>query len=152
MKSADRLELTITSSKTDSTGEGETHWFGKSKNGNGPLEAAILIKQYAQKNGCAENEKYQNVVKPAIENKDITRMLEEHVGRDLTTHAMRRGGACHLVQSGVTWTSIKVLGRWKSDSAPQLYTRNFNAMNIDRVGTVMSGKVMKVVGGDDEEI
>ena len=150
---ADRLELTIRSSKTDPSGQGETHWFGKSNEGNGPLEAAILIKMYAQKNGCSTDSKYQDVVKPSIENKDITQMLEEGAeGQNLTTHAMRRGGACHLVQSGVPWTSIKVLGRWKTDSAPQLYTRNFNALNIDRVKTVASGKVVKVVDGEEAEM
>ena len=112
----------------------------------------MLIKLLAYRKGCQHNEKFQNLVTPAIENKDITKTLEGVIGgHDLTTHAMRRGGACHLVQSGVPWTSIKVLGRWKTDAAPQLYTRNFNALNIDRVQTVIQGKVVKVVGKDGEE-
>ena len=60
-----------------------------------------------------------------------------------------------MVESGVSWTSTKVLGRWKSDAAPQQYTRNFNAMSIDRVATILSGKVQKTherMGDEENEI
>ena len=139
---ADRLDLSIRSSKTDPTGQGETHWFGRSKMNNGPVEAAILIKQVARKYNCNESEKFENIAHPPIGDFGITNMLNAHF-TGLTTHAMRRGGTCHLVECGVSWTSTKVLGRWKSDAAPQLYTRNFNAMSIDRVKTISSGRVIK---------
>ena len=137
----DEMELRIRSSKTDSIGEGTTHWFSRTTRGNGPTEAAILIKQTANKNGRSEDTPVSEITTPPISNKDILNVLHE-VNKELSTHSMRRGGAIHLVRANIPWTSTKVLGRWKSDAAPQMYTRDHQAMNIDRVKSVHQGHMI----------
>ena len=142
IKHGDRLELRIRSSKTDTTGVGSTHWFGPSAKRNGPLEAAILLKQFGKVQGKEDSCSIEDLTDPPISNQDILSVIHS-VDRRLSTHSMRRGGAVQLAKSNIPWPSTKVLGRWKSDTAPQLYTRNHAAMNIDRVKTVYAGRVIE---------
>ena len=142
MRKGDKLEIRIRSSKTDTTGMGTTHWFGSTTKGNGPLEAAILLKKEADAQGKPDSCAIEDLTYPPISNQDILSVIHT-IDRRLSTHSMRRGGAVQLAKSNISWTSTKVLGRWKSDAAPQLYTRNQAAMNIDRVKTVYAGRVIK---------
>ena len=141
LNDGDEMELRIRSSKTDSTGEGTTHWFGRTSKSNGPTEAAILIKKIADKHGISDETPVSEITSPPITNKDILDTLHE-INTRLSTHSMRRGGAIHLVRANIPWTSTKVLGRWKSDAAPQMYTRDHQAMNIDRVKSVYQGHMV----------
>ena len=45
-------------------------------------------------------------------------------GNAFGEHSGRRGGATAATEAGAQWADLKKLGRWASDSAPQLYVEN----------------------------
>ena len=71
---------------------------------------------------------------------ELTRYLVR-CGRSLLIHSLRGGGATYLAGSGVEWTELKMLGRWKSDIAPRAYTQHHVAASINRAISVLSRKI-----------
>ena len=137
-----RLELRIRSSKTDKRREGDTHWFGQSKNGKGPLEAAHYIIQLGRSNGLPTSARVQDIVEPALKTHELRAFLTT-IDEELSTHSMRCGGAVTIAAKGVPWEDLKKIGRWSTDCAPQAYTQGVSAATINRVKTIEENQVIR---------
>ena len=87
---------------------------------NGLMQPRIITTKHGQAGAPDSRLSYSRALQ------DLKDMIEA-TGRDSSSygeHSGRRGGATAAAEAGAEWTDLKRLGRWASDTAPQLYVEN----------------------------
>ncbi|MCY3569297.1 MAG: tyrosine-type recombinase/integrase [Chloroflexi bacterium] len=142
--------LHVLSSKTDQTGKGDVlyvppptvqrllDWFAAGDVLEGPV--------------CRGIDRHGNVrlsrLHPRYVNRNIKRRCEQAGFPGITCHALRRGMAESLSQSGANTTDIMRAGRWRSSEMPLRYTRGIAAGE----GAVARFWQKRLDGSDDDPV
>ena len=139
---ADHMDITIRKSKTDQHRQGAVVRVARHKDAphvcpvnitliymwmlrypsrfNGSMQPRILPDDRGQR-GCTQHSIcYSRAIQDLKELVARTGRSAEMYGE----HSGWRGGATAAAEAGAKWTDLKKLGRWASDSAPQLYVDN----------------------------
>ncbi|POM58566.1 Hypothetical protein PHPALM_36772 [Phytophthora palmivora] len=138
------VSISLRGSKTDQIAKGVTRYLHRSGNPRiCPVRAGLLLLQLASHNGLQSQEPICSLERGRqLKAKTISKVLQRaaaSTGCDqklYSCHSLRSGGATAMLAGGVDSTTIKLHGRWSSDTF-QRYTRYTSA-----VGTYIAGSMV----------
>ncbi|POM58560.1 Hypothetical protein PHPALM_36773 [Phytophthora palmivora] len=138
------VSISLRRSKTDQSAKGVTRYLHRSGNPRiCPVRAGLLLLQLASHNGLQSQEPICSLERGRqLKAKTISKVLQRaaaSTGCDqklYSCHSLRSGGATAMLAGGVDSTTVKLHGRWSSDTF-QRYTRYTSA-----VGTYIAGSMV----------